>query len=243
MSTWVPICTGPTNSVTRNANASTLPAVISPATPSQMPTISTPALASPAETPPSENENAVSPCARVLAARCRSIGGVDAVLGAPLDGVGADDGRADDRLGDGREHHADLAPHHAVRLGELALEVAQRQEQRQEADPDHEGQLPAVVDHHHGRDDDLPDADDRDDAAEDQELRDLVDVAGDPRDQGAAALGVLGEQRQVVHVPERLDPQRREPALGGGEQPRGHEVRRPAGHHDRDRRQDAPSSS
>src|SRR4051794_33876828 len=28
VSTWVPICTGPTNSVTRNAKASTLPAVI-----------------------------------------------------------------------------------------------------------------------------------------------------------------------------------------------------------------------
>ena len=34
--------------------------------------------------------------------------------------------------------------------------------------------------HHDGGDDHLPDADDRDDAAEDQELRDLVDVAGDP---------------------------------------------------------------
>ena len=69
VSTWVPICTGPTNSVTRNAKASTLPAVIWSSTPSSTPTISTPALASPAETPPRENENAVRPWARVLAAR------------------------------------------------------------------------------------------------------------------------------------------------------------------------------
>ena len=70
---WVPICTGPTNSVTRNANASTSPAVMSPARPSQMPTISTPALASPAEIPPRENENAVKPWARVLAVLYSSI--------------------------------------------------------------------------------------------------------------------------------------------------------------------------
>ncbi len=67
VSTWVPICTGLTNIDTRNANASTSPEVMSPAKPSQMPTIRTSALASPAETPPSENEKAVRPCARVLA--------------------------------------------------------------------------------------------------------------------------------------------------------------------------------
>ena len=69
----MPICTGPTNSETRNAKASTLPAVMPSAKPSQMPTISTPAFASPAETPPRENENAVKPWARVLAALCASI--------------------------------------------------------------------------------------------------------------------------------------------------------------------------
>ena len=67
VSTWVPICTGPTNSVTRNAKPITLPEVMSPASPSQMPTISTPALASPAETPPRLNEKAVRPCALVAA--------------------------------------------------------------------------------------------------------------------------------------------------------------------------------
>ena len=138
VSTWVPICTGPTNSVTRNAKASTSPEVISPARPSRMPTMSTPALASPAETPPRENENAVSPWARVLACLVGGDRLVDAVLGAVLDRVGAHDGGADDRLGDRREHDADLAAHHAVGGREPALEVAQREEQRQEADPDHD---------------------------------------------------------------------------------------------------------
>ena len=64
---WVPICTGPTNSVTRNAKATTSPEVISSAKPSHTPTTMTPALASPAEIPPRENENAVKPWARVLA--------------------------------------------------------------------------------------------------------------------------------------------------------------------------------
>ena len=65
--TCVPICTGPTNRVTRNSNASTSPEVILPSSPSQMPTISTPALASPAETPPRLKEKAVRPCAFVAA--------------------------------------------------------------------------------------------------------------------------------------------------------------------------------
>jgi hypothetical protein len=70
---WVPNWTGPTNNVTRNAKASTSPAEIWPAKPSQMPTIRTPALASPAEIPPSENEKAVNPWARVLADWCALI--------------------------------------------------------------------------------------------------------------------------------------------------------------------------
>ena len=162
--------------------------------------------------------------------------GVDAYLGAVLDRVGADHGRAHDGLADRAEHDADLAPYDAVGLGQPALEVAQAQEQRQEADPDHQGQLPGVERHHHGGDQDLADADDRDHAAEDQELADLVDVGGDPGDQRAAPLGVLGEQRQVVDVPERLDPQGRQAALGRGEQPVGHRVGRDAGDHDRDAR-------
>ena len=85
------------------------------------------------------------------------------------------------------------------------------------------------------RDHHLADADDEDQPAEDEELADLVDVARDPGDQRAAALGVLGEQREVVDVPERLDPQRGEAALGGAEQPAGHQVRREAGQRDRQR--------
>ena len=162
---------------------------------------------------------------------------VDPDLGAVLDRVGADDGGAHDGLGDRGEHDADLAAHHAVGRGELALEVAEGEEQRQEAHPDHDRELPAVEEHHARGHHDLADADDPDDAAEHQELRDLVDVAGDARDQRAAALGALRQQREVVHVPERLDPQRGEATLGGGEQPRSHQVRRDAGDHDRDRGQ------
>ena len=64
VSTWVPIWTGPTNSVTKNAKPITCPEVMSSANPSQMPRISTPALASPPEMPPRENEVTVNFCAR-----------------------------------------------------------------------------------------------------------------------------------------------------------------------------------
>ena len=116
---WVPICTGPTNSVTRNANASTSPEVMSPANPSSTPTTITPALASPAETPPSENEKAVNPWARVDGRLVLVDRGVDAGLGAVLDGVGPHHRGADDRLGDRRQHHADLPPDRAVGGGQL----------------------------------------------------------------------------------------------------------------------------
>ena len=66
-------------------------------------------------------------------------------------------------------------------------------------------------------------------------MRDRVDVAGDPGDQRAAPLGVLGQHRQVVDVPERLDPQRRQAALGGAEQPHVDDVRRDGRHGDGDR--------
>ena len=50
---------------------------------------------------------------------------VDALLGAPLDGVGAHDLGAHHGLGDRGEHHADLVAHDGVRRAQLALEVAQ----------------------------------------------------------------------------------------------------------------------
>ena len=161
-------------------------------------------------------------------------GGVDARLGAVLDAVGADDGGADDRLGDGAEQHADLVAYDGVGGRQLLLEPADREEQRGERQPDHQRELPAVEDHQHGRDQHLADADDEDQAAEDEELADLVDVAGHAGDQCAAALGVLGQQREVVHVAERLGAQRRETALGGGEEPAGHQVGRAARHGDRE---------
>ena len=172
-----------------------------------------PAFASPAETPPRrERERDRAPgrgslaswCAvdRASSIRCwvRASIAYARTVAAPTTGSETAPSMSPDPLA-----------HHAVRRGEPPLEEPERGEQRQEADPDHDRQLPAsrsaitTV-----ATDDLADADDRDDAAEDcRNWRDLVDVAGDPGDQRAAALGVLGEQRQVVHVPERLDPQRR----------------------------------
>ena len=133
----------------------------------------------------------------------------------------------------------DLVAYDGVGGRQLLLEPADRQEQRQEAEPHDRGQLPAVDQHQHGRDEHLADADHEDQAAEDEELADLVDVGGDARDERAAALGVLGEQRQVVDVAERLGAQRRQAVLGGGEQPARHGVRRHAGDHDREGREHA----
>ena len=70
---WVPIWTGPTNSVTRNAKASTVPTEMSPVKPSSTPMTSTPALARPAERPPRENETTVNCWALTLAAWNSSI--------------------------------------------------------------------------------------------------------------------------------------------------------------------------
>ena len=168
--------------------------------------------------------------------RCRLVGGdgrVDALLGPRLDRVGAHHRGTDHGLGDGGEQRADLASYGRVGGRQLALEVAQAEEERREADPHDQRQLPAVDHHQHGRDQDLADADDEQQTAEHQELTDLVDVTGHAGHQRAAALGVLGQQRQVVDVAERLDPQGGEAALGGGEQARRHGVRRPAGQDDR----------
>ena len=70
---WVPIWTGPTKRVTRNAKASTSPAVIRPPhSPNGGPEPDADdehaGVGQPAEMPPSENEMTVKPCARVLAA-------------------------------------------------------------------------------------------------------------------------------------------------------------------------------
>ena len=76
------------------------------------------------------------------------------------------------------EFNADLVAYDGVGGRQLLLEPPDREEQRGERQPDHQRELPAVDDHHDGRDQDLPDADDEQQAAEHQELADLVDVAG-----------------------------------------------------------------
>ena len=128
----------------------------------------------------------VSEAVRCRESECVQAGDrvVDPGLGAVLDRVGADDQCTDDRLGDHREH----LPHHvaddSVGIGQPTLEVAERGEQRQEADPDDDRQLPAVEQHDQGRHDDLPDADDADDVdAGDVDDADVGDAdAGDVDD-------------------------------------------------------------
>ena len=229
---WVPIWTGPTNRVTRNANASTVPTETSPAKPSSTPDDQHAGVGE-AGREATEGERDHRELLGLDAGRLELVDrGVDALLGAVLDGVGADHLGADDRLGDRREQHPDLAAYDGVGRGQLALEPADREEQRRERHPDDERELPAVEHHHHGGDQHLADADDEDQAAEHEELADLVDVGGHPRDQRPAALGVLGQQRQVVDVAERLDPERGQAPLGGAEQPARHQVGRHAGDHD-----------
>ena len=161
---------------------------------------------------------------------------VDAGLGAVLDAVRAHDGGTHDRLGDRAEQDPHLVADDGVGRGELLLEPADREEQRGEGQPDHRGELPAVEQHQDRRDQHLADAHDEDQSAEDEELADLVDVGGHPRHQGAATLGVLRQQRQVVDVAERLGAERGKAALGGGEEPLRHEVGREAGDQDREGR-------
>src|SRR5664280_982610 len=71
--TAVATCTGPTNSVTRNRNATSRPADNCPLIPSSTPTATTPALARPAITSPVENITAASVWPDVAAARWRSM--------------------------------------------------------------------------------------------------------------------------------------------------------------------------
>ena len=234
--TWVPICTGPTNNVTRNAKASTRPGVMSEVKPSRMPMTMTPGVGEAGrETAQRERRDGVGLGVGVgpLPVDDRV---VDAGLGAVLDAVRAHDGGTHDRLGDRAEQDPHLVADDGVGRGELLLEPADREEQRGEGQPDHRGELPAVEQHQDRRDQHLADAHDEDQSAEDEELADLVDVGGHPRHQGAATLGVLRQQRQVVDVAERLGAERGEAALGRGEEPLRHEVGREAGDQDREGR-------
>ena len=69
--------------------------------------------------------------------------------GARLDAVRADDRRADDGLGDRAEHLADPLADQPVGRLQPRLEEPDREEQRQEADVDEQGQLPGPEQHEH----------------------------------------------------------------------------------------------
>ena len=133
--------------------------------------------------------------------------GVDAGRGAVLDAVGADRLGADDRLRDRTEHVADPLAHLRVGAPDDALELADDDEERHEAQPHDEGERRAVDDHEHGRQRDLREVDHQHQTAELHEHRDRVDVGGHARDERAAALGVLGQHGEVVDVAEGLEPQ------------------------------------
>ena len=100
LSTSVPTWTGPTNSVTRNRNATSWPSVMSPSIAEQHADHDDRRRSrARRSTSPVENVSATIFCARVAACRCALDRGVDALGGAVLDAVRADDRRADDRLG------------------------------------------------------------------------------------------------------------------------------------------------
>jgi hypothetical protein len=126
-------------------------------------------------------------------------------------------------------------PYDGVGGRELLLEPPDGEEERREAEPHDCCQLPAVDEHQHGRDEHLADADHEDQAAEHQELADLVDVGGDAGDECSSALGVLGEEGQVVDVAEGAGAQRRQAPLGRGEEPARHAVGGPRRERDGDR--------
>jgi hypothetical protein len=106
------------------------------------------------------------------------------------------------------------------------LEQQEQQRVEDAGDHDHQGQAP-VVDHHDGEDEgDLRSADQHPDAAPLHELGDGLDVGGDPRDQGAAPLGLDVEHGEVVDVPEGDDAQLGEAPGGELHEP---ELRDPVG--------------
>ena len=151
-------------------------------------------------------------------------------LGHPrLDAVGAHHRRAHQRLADRAEHPADRLAHRVVPAPGALLHQPHGGEQRQEADPDQQRQLPGVDRHHDRGQRHLRDADEQGQAALLDEVGDRVDVGGDPGDERAALLGLLVRHRQIVHVPERLDPQSAEPGLAGPVEPAAHRGRREHG--------------
>jgi hypothetical protein len=155
------------------------------------------------------------------------------------DAVGAHRRGADDRFGDGGEYVPDPLADDCVRTGQALGEPAHGDRQRDEADQDQQGELPGVDRHDRRGHDQLAQADQAQDTAPLHEHRQLVDVAGDPGDQGPAPLPLLVQHREVVDVPEGAHPQVGQRGLRRPEEPDVHPVDRDGGdHHDHRAEQD-----
>src|SRR5680860_1927669 len=146
-STSVATCTGPTNNVTRNRNATSWPEVSPPPRPISTPTTTTAEVAAAANSSPEVNMNAPSRAAAKAVSKWRSTVPGDARVGALLDAVGPDDRRSHDALRDRGEHLADAKAHTVVSQGQAPLEPAQHQQDGGEGQHHHQGQLPAVERH------------------------------------------------------------------------------------------------
>ena len=142
----------------------------------------------------------------------------DPLGGAILHPEAADRRGPDDALGHRSQQVTDALAHLAVGEAERALQSAHDDEQRDEASPGHGREDWAVVRHQRGRQQDLAEGDQQDDAAELHELADGVDVGGDARDHRAATLRTLSQHRQVAQVPEGGDAQGGQARLRGPEQ-------------------------
>ena len=162
---------------------------------------------------------------------------VHALLGARLNTEQADGRCPGHGLRDRAQHVGHPLADDGVRAPDEPLEVAQEEEQRQEADPHEDGERPRVPEHEDRRDEQLPDGDDEHHAAALDEHRDLVDVARHARNHRTAAGRVERQRRQGVHVGERLAAQRRQPPLGRAEEPDVHDVGADTRHDDAEGRE------
>src|SRR5207344_3568380 len=121
-----------------------------------------------------------------------------------LDRVGTDHLRTDDGLGYRAEHVTDPLANCGVCAGETALEVSQQQEERNEHEPDEQGELPRIDRHDGGSHDELTDADHEEQPGPLHEGRDRVDITGDSGHERSAPLCRLMQDREIVYVAEGL---------------------------------------